>query len=280
MPFNPQKYPFTALPTNLRDKFQPNQIAVLWVIESFASKDDQECYPSLSRIARAAGMSKRTAQKVINQLVSLGWLERKHQKGKNGQQGTNLYRVTVWHLANVPEPSVERRGKSCTPAPDAIPTVAPDATPLWQQMPPPIARDATKLDTYKQDTYELDINNTKTNSRKKLENKFFEPFWEAYRAIPTINPELRVVTLSKKLAKAEFAKLSKKTQEKLLDCLQADISVRKKQKNNNIFTPLFPDAHRWISKGQFEQYLLTVDKKPITLKKLKNTPFLIPNEKP
>ena len=121
MSFNPQGYPFTALPTNLRGKLQPNQLAVLWVIQSYASKDDQTCYPSLASIAKFACISKRTAQYVVNQLVALGYLERLHQKGRNGEQSSNLYKVTVWHLANVPEPSINRRSKSCTPAPNAIP---------------------------------------------------------------------------------------------------------------------------------------------------------------
>ena len=76
MSFNPQGYPFTALPTNLRGKLQPNQLAVLWVIQSYASKEDQTCYPSLSSIAKFACISKRTAQCVVNQLVALGYLER------------------------------------------------------------------------------------------------------------------------------------------------------------------------------------------------------------
>ena len=42
MSFNPQGYQFTALPTNLRGKIQPNQLAVLWVIQSYANKDDQQ----------------------------------------------------------------------------------------------------------------------------------------------------------------------------------------------------------------------------------------------
>ena len=127
MSFNPQGYQFTALPTNLRGKIQPNQLAVLWVIQSYANKDDQQCWPSLKTIADNAGLSKRTVQDVVKQLVSLGWLQRTKQKGNNGQQGSNLYKVTVWHLANVPDPSIDRRGKSCTPAPVA--------TPLWQELP-------------------------------------------------------------------------------------------------------------------------------------------------
>ena len=95
MSFNPQGYQFTALPTNLRGKIQPNQLAVLWVIQSYASKNDQQCRPSLKTIANNACLSKRTAQKVVNQLVSLGLLERTHQTGKNGEQNSNLYKVTV-----------------------------------------------------------------------------------------------------------------------------------------------------------------------------------------
>jgi hypothetical protein len=115
MSFNPQGYPFTALPTNLRGKIQPYQLAVLWVIQSYASKDDQQCYPSLNTIATAACMSRRHAMRVVNQLVSMGYLERKHQQGKNGEQGSNLYKVTIWHLANVPEPSIDGQGISVTP---------------------------------------------------------------------------------------------------------------------------------------------------------------------
>ena len=84
---------------------------------------------------------------------------------------------------------------------------------------------------------------------------------------------MRVVSQSKKLAKAEFMKLSRKTQERLLQCLEADIRARTKQLKNDNFTPLFPDCFRYIKNGQFEQYLLTAVKKPTTLKKHKNTPF-------
>ena len=167
MAFNPQGYQFTALPTNLRGKIQPNQLAVLWVIQSYANKDDQQCWPSLKTIADNAGLRKRTVQDVVNQLVSLGWLQRTHQKGNNGQQGSNLYKVTVWHLANVPDPSIDRRGKSCTPAPVA--------KPLWQELPCPIAADATKLDTIKLNTKEL---NKKTN-KKDYSDDFLE-FWFMY----------------------------------------------------------------------------------------------------
>ena len=67
--------------------------------------------------------------------------------------------------------------------------------------------------------------------------------------------------------------LDAKTREKLKDCLEADLRARTKQLKQDKFTPLFPDAHRWIKNGQFEQYLLTASNKPVTFKKPKNTPF-------
>ena len=85
---------------------------------------------------------------------------------------------------------------------------------------------------------------------------------------------MRTISLSKKPAYNEFMKLDAKTREKLKQCLEADIRARTKSLKADKFTPMFPDAHRWISKGQYEQYLLTLSKKPSTLGKPKlNTPF-------
>ena len=120
-------------------------------------------------------MSKRTAQKIVNQLVSLGWLERKHQKGRNGEQGSNLYKVTIWHLANVPEPSNDGRGKSCTPAKYAIPPV--------QKLHPPMAPDATKQDEYKLDTNNNINKVSKQKTKKKIYSEEFELFWQKYLKI-------------------------------------------------------------------------------------------------
>ena len=84
---------------------------------------------------------------------------------------------------------------------------------------------------------------------------------------------MRVISLSKKLAYNEFMKLDTKTRDKLKQCLEADIRARTKSLKADKFTPMFPDAHRWISKGQYEQYLLTATNKTVTFKKPKNTPF-------
>jgi len=145
-------------------------------------------------------------------------------------------------------------------------------TPVVENYPPSTPqRPPQSLRTTLTKTNLTKTNNYKTISQKKPADKFFEPFWEAYRKIPT---SMRVVSQSKKLAKAEFSKLGKKTQEKIFDCLQADIRARKKQLNNDNFTPLFPDCFRYLKNGQYEQYLLTLNKKPATFRKPKlNTPF-------
>ena len=121
MGFIPQGVPFTALPTALRGKLQPNQLAVLWVIQTYAGAN-YESWPSLTTIADGACVSVRTARGVIGQLESLGFLERQFRVDERGNQSSNLYRVTVVHLANVENPG------GVTPAPFAATPAA--AAPL------------------------------------------------------------------------------------------------------------------------------------------------------
>ena len=250
MSFNPQGYPFTALPTNLRGKLQPNQLAVLWVIQSYASKEDQTCYPSLSSIAKFSCISKRTAQCVVNQLVALGYLERFYQRGKNGEQKSNLYKVTVWHLVNVPDPSIHRRGKSCTPAADTSPPM--------QNLRPPIANAATKLDTIELDTDKLNKKN------KKEYSEAFNNFGFKYTKM---NFD-KSVSQSKKPAYTYWQKLKPEVKEKLLDCLELDLKQRMKKYRKGDWVPMFPDCFRWIKNGQYEQFLeLATSKKDVIVNK-------------
>ena len=250
MSFNPQGYPFTALPTNLRGKLQPNQLAVLWVIQSYASKEDQTCYPSLSSIAKFACISKRTAQCVVNQLVALGYLERFYQRGNNGEQKSNLYKVTVWHLVNVPEPSIHRGGKSCTPAPNAMPPT--------QTLHTPIANAAPKQDSIKLDTNKLNKKN------KKEYSEAFNSFWFKYTKMSFD----KSVSQSKKPAFEAWKKLKPEVKDKLEDYLEADLKQRIKKARKGDWVPMFPDCCRWISKGQYEQFLeLATSKKDVIVNK-------------
>ena len=244
MSFNPQGYPFTALPTNLRGKIQPYQLAVLWVIQSYASKDDQQCYPSLNTIATAACMSKRHAMRVVNQLVSLGYLERKHQSGKNGEQSSNLYKVTIWHLANVPEPSIDGRGTSVTPHSTSVTTP-------WTDSHPPSDSQSPKLDPYKQD---INNNINKVSKQKIKKKKYtdeFELFWQQYLKI-----KKRASGQTKPKAFDEYCVVIKThPHETLALALQRAITDQHQIENKGGFATPFPDCFRWLKNGSFEAFL-------------------------
>ena len=251
MSFIPENTPFIALPTALKGKVTPYQLTVIWVLQSYYPN----IWPSYATIAKDAKMSRSSVIRTVNELVELGLLQKQYRIDELNQK-TNCYRVSIWQQCKalpVPDPAIN--GRYLTGTGGGV---------------------TQTLGGYQGDTgvvsevHPKKNNITKTNNYKTI-SCFFEPFWEAYRKIPT---SMRVVSQSKKLAKAEFSKLSKKTQEKILDCLQADIRARSKQLKNDNFTPLFPDCFRYLKNGQYEQYLLTVSKNATTLGKLKqNTPF-------
>ena len=251
MSFIPENTPFIALPTALKGKVTPYQLAVIWVLQSYYPN----IWPSYQTIAKDAKMSRSSVIRTVNELVELGLLQKQYRIDEFNQK-TNCYRVSIWQQCKalpVQDPAIH--GRYLTGTGGSV---------------------TQTLGGYQRDTGVVsevhpNYNNlTKTKLTIKLISTFFEPFWESYRKIPT---SMRVVSQSKKLAKAEFMKLSRKTQERLLQCLEADIRARSKQLKNDNFTPLFPDCFRYLKNGQFEQYLLTAVKKPTTFKKHKNTPF-------
>jgi len=249
MSFIPENTPFIALPTALKGKVTPNQLSVIWCLQSYYPN----IWPSYQTIAKDAMMSPRTVIRTVNQLVELGLLQKQIRIDENNQM-TNCYRVTVWqHFKPTPviSPSVTRGGVLESQGGDR------ESQGSCQKVIAPMSQSHPKKN-----------NITKTNNYK---TKGFDTFWKTYRSI---SPTMRVVSQSKKLAKDQYAKLSRKTQEKLSRCLEADIRARSKQLKNDSFAPLFPDCFRWIKNGQYEQYLeLPNQQKPTTFKKLKNTPF-------
>ena len=248
MSFIPENTPFIALPTALKGKVTPNQLSVIWCLQSYYPN----IWPSYATIAKDAMMSPRTVIRTVNQLVELGLLQKQIRIDENNQR-TNCYRVAVWQLFKptpVISPSVTNRGVLESQGYDR------ESQGVCQKVIAPMSQSHPKKNKL-----------TKTNNYK---NKSFEPFWKTYLEIPK---DMRTISLSKKLAYNEFMKLDTKTRDKLKQCLEADIRARTKSLKADKFTPLFPDAHRWIKNGQFEQYLLTLDKKAPTFKKPKTTPF-------
>ena len=248
MSFIPENTPFIALPTALKGKVTPNQLAVIWVLQSYYPN----IWPSYQTIAKDAMMSSRTVIRTVNQLVELGLLQKQIRIDENNQM-TNCYRVTVWqHFKPTPviSPSVTRGGVLESQGGDR------ESEGSCQKVIAPMSQSHPKKN-----------NITKTNNYK---NKSFEPFWKTYLGIPK---DMRSISQSKSDTYKQFMKLDANTRDKLKQCLEADIRARTKQLKQDKFSPLFPDAHRWISKGQFEQYLLTLDKKAPTFRKPKTTPF-------
>ena len=248
MSFIPENTPFIALPTALKGKVTPNQLSVIWVLQSYYPN----IWPSYQTIAKDAMMSSRTVIRTVKQLAELGLLQKQIRIDENNQM-TNCYRVTVWqHFKPIPviSPSVTRGGVLESQGGDR------KSEGSCQKVIAPMSQSHPKKN-----------NITKTNNYK---NKSFEPFWKTYLEIPK---DMRTISLSKKLAYNEFMKLDTKTRDKLKQCLEADLRARTKSLKADKFTPLFPDAHRWIKNGQYEQYLLTPVNKAVTFRKPKNTPF-------
>ena len=248
MSFIPENTPFIALPTALKGKVTPNQLSVIWVLQSYYPN----IWPSYATIAKDAMMSPRTVIRTVNQLVELGLLQKQIRIDENNQR-TNCYRVAVWqHFKPTPviSPSVTNRGVLESQGYDR------ESQGVCQKVIAPMSQSHPKKN-----------NITKTNNYK---NKSFEPFWKTYLEIPK---DMRSISQSKSDTYKQFMKLDVNTRDKLKDCLEADLRARTRSLKQDKFTPLFPDAHRWISKGQYEQYLLTLDKKPITFRKPKTTPF-------
>lgn len=248
MSFIPENTPFIALPTALKGKVTPNQLSVIWVLQSYYPN----IWPSYATIAKDAMMSPRTVIRTVNQLVELGLLQKQIRIDENNQR-TNCYRVAVWqHFKPTPVigPSVTNRGVLESQGYDR------ESQGVCQKVIAPMSQSHPKKN-----------NITKTNNYK---NKSFEPFWKTYLGIPK---DMRSISQSKSDTYKQFMKLDANTRDKLKQCLEADLRARTRSLKQDKFTPLFPDAHRWISKGQFEQYLLTLDKKAPTFRKPKTTPF-------
>jgi len=255
MSFIPENTPFIALPSSLKGKITPYQLMVLWVLQSYYPN----IWPSYATIAKDANMSRSTVIRTVNELVKLELLQKQYRIDEHNQK-TNCYRVNIWSQCKalpIPDPSFqagyltgtgvvsERNGGGVTET----------------------LRQCQRNTGGVSEIHPKKNNITKTNNYK---NKSFEPFWKIYLEIPK---DMRTISLSKKLAYNEFMKLDTKTRDKLKNCLEADIRARRKSLKADKFTPLFPDAHRWIKNGQYEQYLLTATKKASTFRKPKNTPF-------
>ncbi len=195
----------------------------------------------------------------VEQLVSLGWLQKINRVDENGKK-TNAYKVTVWHECRVPTPSQtssEPTSISATSTPNEL------------------GRCISTTRGGLPDELEVKQVKLKQKTKKNQYTKDFEHFWKMYTEM---NCD-KCVSQSKKPAFDAWQKLDKETKAKLPDCLQADINARIKKIRNAEWVPQFPDCHRWISKGQYEQFLELRKRQtksrlnPMLANKASNQPF-------
>ena len=252
MSFIPQGVPFTSLPTALRGTLQPNQLAVLWVIQTYAGAN-ADCWPSIKTIADGACVSVRTARAVAGQLESMGLLQRESRRNDRGDCCTNLYRVTVNHLANVAPPSLD------PPAARAVPPGIKCPTPR-QMVPDPPAGDAAELNTRELNTEELQTASKAAKGRKPARNDYsdeFQAFWQQYQKIGN-----RATGQSKPKAWAEYKKLTRGVQKRLQGALAASLKDQARGEQKGRFLTCYPDCFRWLRDGRYESFLETATAAP------------------
>jgi len=67
---------------------------VLLVLANYADENN-ECFPSVSRISKDTEISERSVHRALNHLVEGGFLSIK-KRFKNGKQASSKYRLTLW----------------------------------------------------------------------------------------------------------------------------------------------------------------------------------------
>lgn len=87
---------------------KPNEKLVLLTLANFANEKD-ECWPSYSRIADDACVSRRSVIEVIKRLIKRGFLRRFTRKNDIGDQTSNLFKLNV--RANVEQVITDQGGE-------------------------------------------------------------------------------------------------------------------------------------------------------------------------
>ena len=228
MSFIPENTPFVSLPTALKGRIDPFQLAVLWVLQSYYPN----IWPSYSTIAKDAGMSRGKVMHVVEQLVSLGWLQKVTRHDEHGQK-TNAYRVTVWHECQVPVPA---RGTSHVLA--SIPDELGESTTCTRGGSPHVPEEE-----------QLKLKQRTKNKRREYSEEF-ELFWKQYQRI-----KKRASSQSKPLAWTQFQKLKSDTREVLCAALTRAVQDHSKTERDGGFASPFPDCYRWIRDGRYEAFI-------------------------
>ena len=265
MSFIPEKTPFVSLPTALKGKVDPYQLAVLWVLQSYYPN----IWPSYATIAKDAKIGRNKVVKVIKSLCENGWLQKIGRVDDSGQ-ATNAYRVTVWHELKVEPPSSESLSNTTTHPELQNPSKQPQS---FSDTSIPQIPDQYSSDTRGGISEIHELKQIKLKQITKTNNIYtdqFNDFWNQYQKI-----KKRASGQSKKLTYQHYNKISKKIQTQLKPALLKAIADQNKIEKDGGFVTCFPNAFKWLRDGYYEAFLyVQPQKNKIQLKsRNKNVPF-------
>ena len=264
MSFIPEKTPFVSLPTALKGRIDPYELAVLWVLQSYYPN----IWPSYATIAKDAKIGRNKVVKVIKSLCENGWLEKIGRVDDSGQ-ATNAYRVTVWHELKVAPPSSESLRNTTTHPELQNPSKQPQSfsDTSISQIP-----DQSSSDTGGGISEIHELKQIKLKQITKTNNIYtdeFNDFWNQYQKI-----KKRASGQSKKLTYQHYKKLSKKIQSQLKQALLRAIADQNKIEKDGGFVTCFPNAFKWLRDGYYEAFLyVQKPKSKIQLESRNNIPF-------
>jgi len=85
-------HPFAIVPCLMLAQVKPTSVVVYAVLAEYANAD-QECWPSVSTVAKRANLAVRTVQTAVAELEEQGWLTVRGRVTDSGHQTSNLYKV-------------------------------------------------------------------------------------------------------------------------------------------------------------------------------------------
>ena len=85
-------HPFSIVPCLMLAEVRATSVVVYAVLAEHANAD-QECWPSIGRIAERANVTPSTVRSAVKELEEKGWLTVRGRVTDDGRQTSNLYKV-------------------------------------------------------------------------------------------------------------------------------------------------------------------------------------------
>ncbi len=85
-------YPFAIVPCLMLSQVKATSVVVYAVLAEHANAD-QECWPSVGRIAQRANVTPSTVRSAVQELERAGWLVVRGRVTDDGRQTSNLYKI-------------------------------------------------------------------------------------------------------------------------------------------------------------------------------------------